>query len=250
MNILIPKSGVYDISANRLSILQECPYKLYLYLSHQDTGPVDTTYINAGNAVHLYMEDRLNGIENEPQYYKDKFNVDESMYERVDTCIENGQKYIGLKGDTELTEFKEFTTPKGREIKLQSRIDFQTSEYEHEGKLKDLVIDWKTGKSINRPNYIIQMHVYKYAKDHKSDAMLVSLLTGEELVLSNSPKSYIPKLCDKYVDAIESNDFERKESPLCERFCQYYDDFCKGDCKYNLVTPRMTWDDEKKRWTE
>lgn len=250
MNLLIPKEGKYNLSANRLSMMQECTYKLYLYLSHQDTGPVDYTYINAGNAVHQYMEDRLNGIVKEKDFYMTEFEVSPTMNERMELCIENAKPYLDLKGDSELSKDIEFTTPKGRKINMRSRIDFITDKCTIPDVSSKIVIDWKTGKKINTPGYKIQMHVYRFILNQEYDAMLVSLLTGDTIYMSKSPKNYIPKLCDKYVDTIESNSFERSESPLCTNFCPYYDDFCAPGRRYDLVVPKMTWDDVDKKWVE
>lgn len=247
-NPLIPPNGVYDISANKLNIFLGCKYKLYLYLSHQPNGDVDTTYIDAGNAVHNYMEDHLNGCGLDISDYIEKYNVKDSMYDRVNTCVETGQQYLSLKGEPERTEFTEFTTPKGRKIKLQSRIDFLAENAKFDGLKEKVIIDWKTGKSVDKDEYRLQGHVYKFVHpDH--DVAFVSLLSGDVMTLKKSPKNYIPNMCDKYVDCIESSDFKRNVTPLCSRFCPYYKDYCAPGTEYNIVKPRMVWDDEKKEWS-
>lgn len=249
-NPLIPADGVYDLSANKLNICQECPFKLYLYLTHQPNGDVDTTYIDAGNAVHNYMEDHINGNGKTVEEYLEKYNVSPEMYERVEKCISNGEKYMSLKGSPEVTEYTKFTTPKGRNINLQSRIDLQCDDADLDEAGKKVVIDWKTGKTIDKPEYRLQMHVYRFVRNQEYDAMLVSLLTGETLVLKKSPKNYIPNMCDKYVDTIENSDFKRNPKPTCSRFCPYYKDYCSPGHEYDVIVPRMTWDNEKKEWVE
>lgn len=242
-NPLIPKDGTWAMSANKLNIFLECPRKLYLYLTHQDSGDTDTKYIDAGQAVHAYMEDHANGIDQPIETYLERYNVLEEMYPRVKQCISHAQTYLSLKGTPELTEYTEFDTPKGRHIKLMSRIDLQCDE-------KKLVIDWKTGKTIDKPEYRLQMQVYRFVRNFEYDAMLVSLLTGEELVISKSPKDYIPKMCDKYIDCIENNEFEPVPNPNCSRFCPYYDNYCSEGHQYDIIVPKLTWDDTEKKWVE
>lgn len=248
-NPLIPQDGVYDISANKLNIFSSCPYKLYLYLSHQPNGDIDTTYIDAGNAVHNYMEDHLNGVGEDSDFYKEKYSVKEEMNARVDTCIKTGQQYLSLKGQPELTEYTEFETPKGRKIKLQSRIDFLAENAKFEGLKEKVIIDWKTGKSVDKDEYRLQGHVYKFVHPDY-DVAFISLLSGDTLTLKRSPKNYIPNMCDRYVDCIEKNEFKRNMTPLCNRFCPYYKDYCSPGHEYDYVVPRMTWDNEKKEWVE
>ena len=247
-NPLIPPDGVYDLSANKLNIFNTCSYKLYLYLSHQPNGDVDTTYIDAGNAVHNYMEDHLNGEGEDIEFYKEKYGVKEEMNERVNTCIETGQQYLSLKGSPEITEYTEFDTPKGRKIKLQSRIDFLAEDAKFEGLKEKVIIDWKTGKSVDKDEYRLQGHVYKFVHPDY-DVAFVSLLSGDTLTLKKSPKNYIPNMCDKYVDCIEKSDFKRNVTPLCSRFCPYYKDYCSPGHEYDLVEPRMVWDNENKCWS-
>lgn len=247
-NPLIPQDGVYELSANKLNIFSSCPYKLYLYLSHQPNGDVDTTYIDAGNAVHNYMEDHLNGKGEDAEYYMDKYDVKSEMNDRVNQCIEHGQKYLSLKGTPELTEYTEFKTPKGRDIKLQSRIDFLAENANFEGLKEKVIIDWKTGKSVDKDEYRLQGHVYKFVHPDY-DVAFVSLLSEDLMTLKRSPKNYIPNLCDKYVDCIENSDFKRCVTPLCSRFCPYYKDYCSPGHEYDLVKPRMVWDNENKCWS-
>lgn len=250
VNPLIPLDGVWAISANKLNIALACPRKLCYYLSHVEGDDTDTRYIDSGQAVHQYMEDNFNGNPQSMEYYLDKFDVLPEMFNRVETCIENAQPYLSLKGTPEVAEETLFDTPKGRKVKLISRIDLQCEDADIEGANKNLVIDWKTGSKINKEEYIVQMQVYRFVKNFEYDAMLVSLLTGEKLIVNKSPKNYIPNLCDRYIDMIENLDFEPKPNPNCTKYCPYYTGHCSEEHKYDLVVPRMTWDDENKRWIE
>lgn len=218
------EKDVYNISAHRLNLFKECPFKLCAYLSHWDKTPIDTTYINAGKAVHGYMEDLIAGHPQDTQYYLDKFEVNKTMFDRVSICIRNAQKYSSCKGETELTQHTVFVTPKGRKVDLETRIDFKADDGN--------VYDWKTGSKLDSEEYIRQMHTYIFASSFKSSATLVSLLTGDSLTLSESPPTYIPALCDEYIDAIEGLDFERNtKNPFCSK-CEYFDMYCKGNKKF------------------
>lgn len=250
-NPLIPADGVWALSANKLNIFNSCPFHYYLYATHQDGAIEDTKYITCGQAVHQYMEDKNNGCAQSPEYYFDKWEVPEEMRERFNTCIENAEEFLHLKGTSELTETTMFDTPKGRHINLSSRIDLQCEDADVEGANPKLVIDWKTGRTLSKPEYLLQMQVYRFVRNFEYDAMLVSLLTGEKKVISKSPKNYIPNMCDKLIDAVENNEFPRVyNSVTCPRFCPYYEKFCSEEHKYDLIVPKMNWDSEKGVWTE
>lgn len=250
VNPLVPTDGVWLVSANKLNIALSCPRKLCFYLSHVEGDETDTRYIDSGQAVHQYMEDNFNGIPQPIEYYLDRFHVLPEMVQRVESCISNAQPYLKLKGTPEVAEETVFTTPKGRTVKLISRIDLQCEDAEIDGVNKKLVVDWKTGSKINKDEYIVQMQVYRFVKNFEYDAMLVSLLTGERLIVNRSPKNYIPNLCDKYIDIVENLDFEPSPNQNCSRFCPYYTKHCSEEHKYDVVVPLMNWDDTNKRWTE
>lgn len=249
-NPLVPKDGVWSISAHRLNLFQSCPRQLCYYLCHEDEGEVDTKYIDAGQAVHEWMEMHFRGDDVGINDMIAKHGVIDEMVPRVMQCVENAEPYRKLIGEPELSEEKVFVTPKGRTVKLIYRIDLQCEDADVPGASPKLVIDWKTGKSVNKPEYLLQMQVYRFARDFQYDAMLVSLYSGDTLIVNKSAKSYIPNMCDKYIDCIEGLDFERHPNYTCDRFCPYYDRFCSKDHMYDLVVPRLTWDDEQKRWTE
>ena len=248
MNPLIPADGVYRLSANKLSMYQACPFKHYLYLTHQESGEFDDTYIMAGNAVHKYMEEHMKGEGKPIESYIAEFNVKPEVLDRVKACIENAPTYLALDGIPELKEYTEFTTPKGRNIKLESRIDLQVDNADLPDVKGKVVIDYKTGKTIKTPKNNMQMQVYRFVRNFEYSAMLVSLYTGETVVLDKSPKNYIPNLCDRYIDAIENNDFPRKRGSNCERFCPYYQMFCTSEHMYDQIIPKMVYKDGK--WYE
>lgn len=248
MNPLIPADGVYRLSANKLSMYQACPFKHYLYLTHQDVCDFDDTFIMAGNAVHQYMEEHMKGEGKPIEHYIAEFNVKPEVVDRVKACMENAPTYLALDGIAELKEYTEFTTPKGRKVKLESRIDLQVEDADLPDVKGKVVIDYKTGKTIDKPEYRMQMQVYRFVKNFEYSAMLVSLLTGKTLVLDKSPKNYIPNLCDKYIDAIENNDFPRKRNNYCDKYCPYYEMFCTEEHLYDLIIPKMVRKDDK--WIE
>lgn len=250
-NPLIPADGVWSLSANKLNIFNNCPFHYYLYVTHQDGAIEDTKYITCGQAVHEYMEDNNNGCVKEPDYYFEKWAVPDEMRERFDTCIKNAEEFLSLKGSSELTEYTEFDTPKGRHVSLMSRIDLQCEDADIEGASPKLVIDWKTGRTLSKAEYLLQMQVYRFVRKFEYDAMLVSLLTGEKKIISKSPENYIPNMCDRLIDAVENNDFPRRFTySTCSRFCPYYEKFCTEEHKYDLIVPKMNWDEEKGVWTE
>ena len=249
MNPLKPTDGIWDISANRLYIFMSCPKKLILYLTHQDDGDTDTKYIDAGQAIHDYMEHHFNGDDVPIEDLIEKHGVIDEMVPRVMTCVEHAEKYLSLKGTPEMAEEKVFTTPKGRTVNMVYRIDLQCEDADIDGVGKKVVIDWKSGKDVNKPEYILQMQVYRFVRDFKYDALLVSLLTGATLPVTKSAEDYIPKLCDRYIDAIESLEFDANPQYLC-RYCPYHDNFCTEEHKYDLIVPKMTWDDTEKKWVE
>lgn len=218
---------VYKLSANRLNLWIQCPQKLYMYLNHYPKGPTDTKYLDNGSAVHKYLEDRMKYIEKDPEEYFKEFNVTEEMRPTFVTCIKNSEqffKYIG-EGIPEKTIHKIFTTPKGRKVDLEARIDLLAD---------DTIFDYKTGKHVEKPEYKIQGMLYIFALDgYYSKAKFVSLQTNEVYEVGAPPENYIEKLCDRYIDTIENNDFPKKMSPLCD-WCDY-DPYCRGKLQYIYI---------------
>lgn len=241
---------MWAISAHKLNLFLSCPRHLCYYLCHQEEGETDTKYIDAGQAVHDWMEQHFRGNDVSIEEMMEKHGVIDEMRPRVEACVKNAEPYRKLKGEPELAEEKIFTTPKGRTVKLVYRIDLQCEDADIKGASPKLVIDWKTGKTVNKQEYLLQMQVYRFARDFEYDAMLVSLYSGETLIVNKSPKNYIPSLCDRYIDRIESLDFVRKPDYTCDRFCPYFGQFCSPAHMYDLVVPRFTWDEENKRWVE
>lgn len=217
----------YKLSAHRLNMWLQCPYKLYMYLEQYPTGPTDRKYIDNGSAVHKYLEDRMKSIEKNPEEYFRDFKVPEEMRPIFNTCIKNSEqffKYIG-EGIPEKIVHKIFQTPKGRRVDLEARIDLIAD---------DTIFDYKTGKHVEKPEYKIQGMLYIFALNgYYPKAKFVSLQTNEVYEVSAPPENYIEKLCDKYIDTIESNEFPKKASPLCS-YCDLKD-YCIGKLQYVYI---------------
>lgn len=228
----------YKISAHRLNMFTSCRYKLYLYLLGIVPSERDTTYINAGLAVHYYLEkacictDYSPPTEGRLQNLFEDFNITKpEMQDRVRKCIPKGlailNAFPAYRKRPEEIILKAFDTPKGRHVTIDARLDLIV-----EGKH---IIDYKTGMQVNKPEYTLQMHVYRFVTDFVMPASCISLLSGERLTVDSGNPDYIPMLCDKYIDVIESNDFERADDNTC-RFCEYYKEFCSEENRY--VDPR------------
>lgn len=217
----------YKLSANRLNLWQQCPYKLFMYLNHYPTGPKERKYIDNGSAVHKYLEDRMKYIEKDPSEYFTEFNVPAEMKPTFDTCIKNSEqffKYIG-EGIPEKTIHKIFTTPKGRRIDLEARIDLLVD---------DTIYDYKTGKHVEKPEYKLQGMLYIFALDnYYKSAKFVSLQTNEVYEVNAPPEGYIEKLCDRYVDALEDNEFPKKVNKLCS-YCDF-EQYCRGPLQFVYI---------------
>ena len=217
----------YKLSAHRLNMWLQCPYKLYMYLEQYPTGPTDRKYIDNGSAVHQYLEDRMKYIEKDPEEYFKEYKVPEEMRPIFNTCIKNSEqffKYIG-EGIPEKVVHKIFQTPKGRRVDLEARIDLIAD---------DTIFDYKTGKHVEKPEYKIQGMLYIFALNgYYPKAKFVSLQTNEVYEVSAPPENYIEKLCDKYIDTIESNEFPKKASPLCD-WCDLKE-YCIGKLQYVYI---------------
>ena len=217
----------YKMSAHRMNLFLQCPYKLYMYLNQYPTGPIERKYIDNGSAVHQYLEDRMKYIEKSPNDYFVEFNVPMDMKPIFDTCIKNAEqffKYIG-EGIPERVVHKVFQTPKGRRVDLEARIDLLADE---------TIFDYKTGKHVEKPEYKLQGMIYIFALNgYYPKAKFVSLQTNDVYEVSAPPENYIEKLCDKYIDAIEENEYPKKASPLCD-WCDYKE-YCTGKLQYVYV---------------
>ena len=198
-----------------------------MYLEQYPTGPTDRKYIDNGSAVHQYLEDRMKYIEKDPEEYFKDYKVPEEMRPIFNTCIKNSEqffKYIG-EGIPEKVVHKIFQTPKGRRVDLEARIDLIAD---------DTIFDYKTGKHVEKPEYKIQGMLYIFALNgYYPKAKFVSLQTNEVYEVSAPPENYIEKLCDKYIDTIESNEFPKKASPLCS-YCEH-ERYCIGDLQYIYI---------------
>lgn len=232
----------YKVSAHRLNTWLQCARKLYFYLENYPKGPTDTKYIDNGLAVHDLLEERMKSIERDPMEYAKKHNVTEEMMDIFNLCVKNAEqfyKYIGV-GIPERTIHSYFTTPKGRKVDLEARIDLIAD---------NAIWDYKTGKKVKKDEYKLQGQIYHFAtKNYYPVAKFISLQTNEVYEILPPPMEYIPKLCDKYIDEIEKGEFPKKQSPLCD-YCDwkevcfgkaqfaYIDELRANPEKYGLVRP-------------
>lgn len=228
--------------------MKSCPFSAYLYLSHYKGGEVEDCWTKCGNAVHDYAEDSAKGCAKEPQYYLDKWEVPATssmgidLHKRFYTCLDNVPKFANAGGIPELTEYTEFTTPKGRKVQLQTRIDLQIEDSKLAEAQGKVVVDYKTGKDVNKEEYKLQARCYMFAKGGEYKALFYSLLSGKYFVIESVPMDYIPKVCDEYIDHIENRDLERTPNSMCERFCPYY----KTHCAPNVYFQELIPPDQKK----
>ena len=169
----------------------------------------------------------MKSIEKDPATYFIDFNVPMEMKPVFDKCIKNAEqffKYIG-EGIPERTIHKVFNTPKGRRVNLEARIDLLAD---------NTIFDYKTGKHVDKPEYKLQGQIYIFALDgYYPVAKFVSLQTNDVYEVKAPPEDYIPKLCDKYIDTIENNEYPKKMGPLCD-WCDYKE-YCIGKLQYVYV---------------
>lgn len=242
-NPLIPPDGVYQLSAHRLNMMRNCPYSCYLYLSHFQEGETDDCWAKCGSAVHDYAEDMAKGQVKDPEYYINKWEVPPTnstginIHDRFYKCLENVPRFAKAGGIPELTEFTKFITPKGRTVNLQTRIDLQIEDSQLEEAKGKVVVDYKTGRDVNKDEYKLQARCYMFAKNGEYKALFYSLLTGKYFVIDKSPMEYIPKICDEYIDHIENRDFPRTPNSMCNSFCPYYDLYCKPNVYFQELIP-------------
>lgn len=237
-NPLVPKDGVWRVSAHKLNMMRKCPFSLYLYLSRFPSADSDRSYLSCGNAVHDYAEELTKGCAKEPEYYLGKYEVPQlnsdgvDIHKRFYTCIENVPEYALQEGGIpERTEYTSFTTPKGRNCRLETRIDLQLEDSQLKECKGKVIVDYKTGSHVKNNNeYKLQAQCYLFAKKGEYKALFVSMLNPSEyFVIDSSPADYIPKLCDEYIDTVLMHDFERKMDFNCPRFCPYYQMYCKDE---------------------
>ena len=251
-NPLIPSDGVYRLSAHKLNMMLECPFKAYLYLSHFPEGPSEDCWAKCGSAVHDYAEDMTKGTLKEPEYYLQKYEVPQvvpgmgiNLHDMFYKCIENVPKFAKLEGAIpEMTEYTDFVTPKGRKVSLQTRIDLQVENStlpEAKGKV---VVDYKTGKDVNKEEYRLQARCYMFAKGGEYKALFYSLLSGKYFVIDKLPEDYIPKMCDNYIDHIENRELERTPNQNCDKFCPYREKYCAPNVYFQQLVPPGTENEE------
>ena len=231
-----------QLSAHKINMVLNCTFKYYLYDTNRSCPVEEIKYISTGQAVHKYMEDLSEGNTRDREYYlnadyleegmwdyerKDSYIVPEEMYERFDTCVENGTNWYGGRLFENETPFiKKFITPKGRDVELRGRIDAQDEKE---------VFDWKTGSKVkSKIEYTRQAHIYDFATDFNKKVRFVSLLTGETLEIKHS-KEYVPRMCDEAIDRIMELPIRRDDRHsnfLCTNFCENYRTYCLPGKEY------------------
>lgn len=251
-NPLVPSDGVYRLSAHKLNMMKQCPFSVYLYLSRFEKGPSEECWAKCGSAVHDYAEDMAKGCEKEPEFYLQKWEVPQvapmgiNLHDRFYKCIENVPKFAKLDGAIpEMTEYTEFTTPKGRKVRLETRIDLQLENSKLPEAQGKVVVDYKTGKDVNKEEYRLQARCYMFAKKGEYKALFYSLLTGKYFVIDKLPEDYIPKLCDEYIDHIENRDLERTPNSMCDSFCPYKTKYCAPNVYFQQLVPPGTVKEEE-----
>lgn len=225
-------------------MMRECPFKAYLYLSKIKGADTDDSYAKCGSAIHDYAEDSAKGRAKEPEYYLGKYNVPQinpnygtDLHKRFYDCIGNLDKFLKEKGIPELTEFTEFTTPKGRKVRLQTRIDLQIENSNLPEAKGKVVVDYKSGKDVDKDEYKLQARCYMFAKNFEYKALFYSLLNDKYFVIDKLPKDYIPKVCDEYIDHIENRDLERTQNNNCQKFCPYFKTHCEANVYFQQIVP-------------
>lgn len=248
-NPLLPKNGVFRLSAHKLNLQKECPFKCFLYLMRYPGTETDNSYAVTGSAVHDFAEEITKGCAQDPSFYLGKWKVPQTTPDGIDlhnrfyTCVENVKRLATMPGAIpEQTEYTEFTTPKGRKVRLETRIDLQCENSNMPEAKGKVVWDYKTGSNVNKDEYILQAKAYQFAKYMKTGevykACFISLLDPTKyFVLDKFNVEYIPKVCDEYIDALYMHEFDRHPSYLC-RWCPYHDLYCaKEVCFDELPDP-------------
>lgn len=244
------KPSTYYISANRLNLGLNCPFKLALYLMQIKPAHADYSNVATGSAVHAYMEDLPKHKFHREEYYikgmyekdKDKRQVvPPELYDKMRLCMKNGREWFGDVDYVPEVKFEvPLTTPKGRKVVLNGRIDAQTDT---------MLWDWKTAKHVDTDEYRRAAAVYDYATGFKKDICYKSLFNGEEIHFPHADKTYVPNLCDQYIDRLEDLAFNRHRQFLC-KYCDYELEFCFRDAEYKAIDRLVNWntkvfDDDK-----
>jgi len=208
-------------SANRLNKFLECRFKLALYNFEVEGRQTDDKFLKCGLAVHDWIECVLESKDKalSSEMFFEKYSVPEELRTRFETCcktfLEKHEKY-NFEGEVEAEKVLQIHFDDGNRIDLETRADLiDTSR---------VGWDWKTGKTVNKPEYILQGQLYCYAFALEK-VIFLSLLSGEELVIKAPPEGYIKKILKEYATAVKSGDLPMKPKfdDSCIRWCEYYD---------------------------
>jgi len=187
--------------------------------------PTDDKFLKCGQAIHAWIEESIKcKYPLTPEDYFCLYEVPEELRDRFDKCVStvDAKGILGWKGQVEAEKIMQIYFEDGGYIELEARADFIND--------KDVGYDWKTGKELNKSEYVLQMQIYCYAFGLEK-AILISLLSGTEMEVKVAPEGYIKKLLYTYHTAVVTGDLPRKKrmDEDCEKWCPYY--FICLDCE-------------------
>jgi len=217
------------VSANRLNKFLECPFKLALYNFEVEGRPTDDKFLKCGLAVHKWIEDIIardgvgsNGKKNGADWYFDEYEVPEELRGRFNTCVTTAtEKLFPKYGKVEAEKVLQMYFENGSMLKVEARADLIDEE--------GVIWDWKTGKELNKPEYILQGQLYCHVFG-SDKCIFISLLTGEEFEIKSPPEGYIRKLLQKYHESVKEGNLPKKSK---------YDDACIKRCEYYNICLNM-----------
>jgi len=206
-------------SANRLNKFLECPFKLALYNFGVEGRPTDDKFLKCGQAIHAWIEESIKcKYPITPEDYFCLYEVPEELRDRFDKCVStvDAKGILGWKGQVEAEKIMQIYFEDGGYIELEARADFIND--------KDVGYDWKTGKELNKSEYVLQAQLYCYVFALPK-VIFISLLTGEELEIKAPPEGYIKKIIKKYMNAVKEGNLPRKAKfdEQCQKWCEYYE---------------------------
>jgi len=211
--------NIHRCSANRLNKFLECPFKLALYNFGIEGRPTDDKYLKCGKAIHAWIEDSIiseSPISPEDYFYEHE--VPDELRERYDTCIStvDSKGIFGWKGEVEAEKTLQMYFEDGGLLEVEARADL----------IRDngVIYDWKTGKELNKPEYILQGQLYCHVFG-LDKCIFISLLTGDELEIKAPPNATIRKLLNTYKNAVNDGNLPKKAKmdDQCVKWCEYYD---------------------------
>lgn len=150
---------VDKLSVNRINQFLECP-KRYWYYSHSDIQlpeREDPDFFKVGNAVHDSIEntlikhpDLVSDVEGLLSQFRTEeidlaYDYGKSNSSQVQDCLEMAAKYIAKYVD-EIKHVEDSWSMEYRGIEFRGRADLVADITVEDETLKNVVIDWKTGR--------------------------------------------------------------------------------------------------------